>query len=139
VTENVIQFARPSVVDQLSDTDIANAARLATRHGLSFRYTADAGFLVWDDKRWAEDPKDVRIQALAKETALAIYDDIRGSPVQKEVFAHAKRSQSKRAIDAMVVLSRSEPGILASITAFDRDPYLFNDRPTDRGAEGPSP
>ncbi len=40
-------------------------------------------------------PKDVRIQALAKDTVLAIFDEIKTAPNRDEIMRHAKRSQSK--------------------------------------------
>lgn len=111
-----------------SDTDIANAQRLAARHGVNIRYTAAAAWLVWDGQRWCEDEKDVRIQALAKETALSIFDEIRTAADRDATMKHAKRSQSKGAIDAMIALARSEPGIYTELTEFDRDPLLLNVR-----------
>lgn len=109
-----------------ADTDIANAARLAKRHGLSIHYTAAAGWLIWTGCRWCEDPKNVRIQALAKETALAIFDEIKDATDRDAMMKHAKRSQAKTSIEAMIALARSEPGTLAEITDFDTDVMLFN-------------
>jgi putative DNA primase/helicase len=112
----------------ISDSDMANAARMARRHGEGLRYTPERGFLVFDGRRWAPDEKAVRTQALAKETVLAIFDELRDAPAheQKELFRHARRSQSKSAIDAMLWLVRSEAGIPARLTDFDADPFLLN-------------
>lgn len=109
-----------------SDTDIANAQRLAARHGADTRYTAGGGWMIWDSSRWALDEKDVRIQALGKDTALAIFDEIKTSTDRDAMMRHAKRSQSKTSIDAMIALARSEPGVYAQLTDFDADPYLLN-------------
>jgi putative DNA primase/helicase len=108
------------------DTDIANAARLARRHGTNVRFTAAGGWLIWNGTHWLEDPKGVRIQALAKDTAVAIFDEIKGAIDRDGMMRHAKRSQSRAAIEAMVLLARSEAGLLAEITAFDTDHMLFN-------------
>jgi len=109
-----------------TDTDIANARRLAQRHGQDLRFTAERGWLVWDGKRWASDPKGVRVQEFAKDTALAIFDEIKLAADKATIIRHARRSQSKSAIDAMVWLTRSEPGIPVMLTEFDVDPWLLN-------------
>jgi putative DNA primase/helicase len=109
-----------------SDTDIANAARLAARHGENLRFTAAAGWLVWDGARWREDRKAVAVQALAKETAVAIFDEVKNATDHKAMFKHARDSQSKRAIEAMLWLAHSERGIPAELTDFDTDLMLFN-------------
>src|ERR1700730_7203041 len=72
-----------------ADTDVANAVRLATRYGESIRYTTAAGWLVWDGKRWSEDERDVNIQGLAKDTAVAIFDEIKDAPNRDQIMRHA--------------------------------------------------
>jgi len=109
-----------------SDTDIANAKRLAERHREDIRYTTASGWLTWDGVSWCEDEKDVRIQALAKETALAIFDEIKGASDRDAMMRHAKRSQSKSSIDNMIALTRSEPGVCIQLTDFDTDHFLLN-------------
>ena len=109
-----------------TDTDIANAKRLAQRHAADLRFTAERGWLVWDGRRWASDPKGVRVQEFAKETALSIFDEIKLAVDQPAMIRHARRSQAKTAIDAMIWLTRSEPGIPAKLTEFDLDPWLLN-------------
>jgi putative DNA primase/helicase len=108
------------------DTDIANAARLARRHGSNLRYTPAGGWLTWLGTHWQEDPKAVRVQALAKATALSIFDEVKDAAERDLLFKHAKRSQAKTAIEAMITLARSEPEILTELTAFDTDLMLFN-------------
>jgi putative DNA primase/helicase len=112
--------------EPFTDTDIANAVRLAARRGADMRYTAASGWLVWDGSRWREDAKGVRVQAFAKETALAIFDEIKFAPDRDTTMRHAKRSQGKTAIEAMISLARSEPRIMAEITDFDTDLMRFN-------------
>jgi putative DNA primase/helicase len=111
-----------------SDTDIANSKRFAAQHRDDVRYTAARGWFVWDGQRWAADENAIAVQEKAKRTALAIFDEVRIAANRDEIFRHAKRSQSKRAIDAMIALGRSEPGIPAKITEFDPDGWLFNVR-----------
>lgn len=108
------------------DTDMANARRIAEAYGSIIRWTPQAGWLVWDNTRWIRDEGDVRIQALAKERLKAIYSEIENAPDQKAMFTHARRSQSRRAIDNAIALTRSERGIAADLTDFDTDPWLLN-------------
>lgn len=108
------------------DTDRANARRLALRHGVNARYAVEGKWLIWDGTRWALDHKGIDIQGLAKQTSDSIYDDIRLSSDQAAMLRHARRSQSKNAIESMVNLARSEPGIKCSLNSFDSCHWLLN-------------
>ena len=125
---DIKRAAKPAAapIDGITDTDVANSKRLAIRHGENLRYTTERGWFVHDGRRWTCDEKAVRVQALAVETAISIFDEIKDSADQKGMFAHAKRSHSKGSIDAMIHLARSEPGIAISINDFDAEPNLFN-------------
>lgn len=118
----------PIRTSEISDTDLANSKRLAQRHGANIRFTPERGWFVWDGQRWAVDDKNIQIQALAKETASAIFDEVRNAPDKDSAYKHAKRSQSKTAIDAMIWLARSERGIPARLTDFDGNGWLLNVR-----------
>lgn len=111
---------------QILDSDVANAARLAKRWGQNMRFTVARGWFAWDGRRWAADEKSVLVQGMAKETAKSIFDEIGDAEYPKQIFRHAQRSQSKGAIDAMIWLARSEPGILAEITDFDANGWVLN-------------
>ena len=113
-------------LEPILDTDLANARRLSARHGRDTRFTPERGWLTWDSKRWAVDEKQVAVQALAKDTAAAIFDEVREAENKDAAYQHAKRSQSKRAIEAMLWLARSEPGVLTRLIEFDSDGWLFN-------------
>lgn len=110
----------------LDDTDIANAVRFALQHGADVRFTPERGWFVWDGKRWQVDDKAILVQQFAKLTALAIFDEVKSAHDRNAMFSHAKRSQSKRAIEAMLWLARSEPGIPARLTDFDANGWLLN-------------
>lgn len=118
--------ARASNGIGITDTDIANAKRLAERHGRDLKFTPERGWYVWDGRRWAVDERGILVQARAKETALAIFDEIKDSIDRDAHMKHAKRSQSKASIEAMIWLARSEPGIPARLTDFDKDGWLLN-------------
>jgi putative DNA primase/helicase len=111
---------------EITDTDIANGRRLAARHGEDLRFTPERGWFVWDGRRWAPDDKSVEVQARAKETALSIFDEIKESIDREARMRHARRSQSKNSIEAMIWLARSEPGIPARLTQFDADGWVLN-------------
>lgn len=111
---------------QPDDTDIANAKRFAARHGADLRFTPSAGWFVFDGSRWVQDSKCIQVQERAKETALSIFDEIKESSERDAVMRHAKRSQSKTSIEAMISLARSEVGIPVQLTSFDANPFLLN-------------
>jgi putative DNA primase/helicase len=114
------------LLPELSDTDIANAKRLALRHGKELHFTPDRGWLVWDGRRWIVDEKGIQVQACAKETALAIFDEIKMVSDRDSMMRHAKKAQSRASIIAMIDLARSEPGIPARLVDFDSDPWVLN-------------
>jgi putative DNA primase/helicase len=125
MTSNVTRLERPAK-QALVDTDVANARRLAVRHGEAIRYTTVGGWRVYDGVRWGSDEKGVKVQALAVDTATAIFDEIKGAADRDAMMMHARRSQSRKSIEAMISLARSESGIAASITDFDSDSWLLN-------------
>jgi putative DNA primase/helicase len=110
----------------ITDTDLANAKRLSKRHGADLHFTKECGWMVWDGRRWSSDEKVVQVQGRAKETAASIYDEIKEAANREVIFRHAKHSQSKQAIDAMMWLARSEPRVYRSLLDFDADGWLFN-------------
>ena len=67
--------APPVIPAAILDSDVANGRRLARRHGDSIRYTVERSFMCWDGRRWAADPKGVAVAAMAKDTALAMFDE----------------------------------------------------------------
>ena len=109
-----------------ADTDIANAKRFACQHGENVRFTPERGWFVWDGRRWEVDDKFIAVQELGKHTALAIFDEVKTAARRDEIYKHARKSQGRGAIEAMIHLARSEPGIPARLTDFDADAWLFN-------------
>src|SRR5882724_3677868 len=93
---------------QITDSDIANGRRLAAKFGQDLHYTAEHGWLVWDGRRWPHDHGSVRVQTLAKHVALSIYDEVKGAADKTEMYKHARQSQSRRAVEAMIWCARSD-------------------------------
>lgn len=112
--------------ERLVDTDISNGQRLVTRYGSDIRYAPETGWLVWDGRRWSNDENGLRVQSFAKETAVAIMSEVKNAPDREAMRKHAKRSQSRRAVENMIELAKSEPGISTELTDFDADQYLLN-------------
>ena len=137
---NVRDFPMKSNVDgaasEIVDSDMANARRLAERHGAGLRYTTERGWLVWDGRRWATDERNVLVQSLAKDVARSIYDEISAAADRPAMFRHARRSQSRQGVENMIVLARSEPGVLARISRAERRSHT--DRPA-RATVGQQP
>ncbi len=110
-------------------TDLGNARRLVTLHGKDLRYVHPwKKWLVWDGKRWTTDAT-AEVVRRAKDAVRSIYGDAEAaedSLRRKDVATHARRSEQKQRIDAMIALAASEPGIPVLPGALDRDPWLLN-------------
>jgi putative DNA primase/helicase len=112
-------------------TELGNAERFATQHGANVRYCFDwCAWLVWDGTRWKRDAgSDVR--RLAKETVRSIYSEAGKYATEKQradAANWAKRSESAAAIEAMLKLAQSEPGIPISPEDLDSNRWLLNVR-----------
>jgi putative DNA primase/helicase len=116
----------PEAPAEITDSDVANGRRLAARHGSDLKFTVERGWFVWNGRHWQADEKGVLVQARAKDTSLSIFDEIRESVDRDARMRHARKSQSKSAIEAMIWLARSEPGIPSRLTRFDADGWVLN-------------
>ncbi len=112
-----------------TDTDMGNAARLVRRHGQDLRYVFPwSRWLVWTGKRWRVDDTG-EVERLAKETVRSIYAEAgreEDEGRRKALADHARRSEARARVEAMIALARSEPGIPTRADEFDADPWLFN-------------
>src|SRR5215207_3055843 len=107
-------------------TDQGNAQRLVERHGGDLRYVHKwSMWLVWDGRRWRPDDTGEVVRR-AKETVRAMYHDAENGFIDKELSKHAMRSESRRAIEAMIALAQSEPRVPVRPEELDRDPLLLN-------------
>lgn len=110
-------------------TDTGNAERLVARHGENMHYVpAWDRWVVWNDTRWVEDKKALRVRALAKDTVRSIYVEAReaGGDAREQLAKHAAKSESARGLSSMVDVARAEPGVALSIAQLNADPWLLN-------------
>jgi len=114
---------------RISSTDLGNARRLVKLFGKDLRYCYEWGrWLVWNGIRWQEDATG-EIERRAKETTRAIYNEAAQAKTQEKrekLAAWATKSESERAIKAMINLARSEPGIPITPVKLDSNPYQLN-------------
>ncbi|MGI8643269.1 MAG: hypothetical protein ACR2LS_04045, partial [Thermomicrobiales bacterium] len=119
---------RSTSLDETHQTDLGNAERLARRHGLNLRFASDLNrFFVWDGQRWRADDTGI-VMTWAKDTVRAISSEAADAPrgMGDEIRDHALRSESKRALEAMIELVKTEPGIPLRKEELDADPWLLN-------------
>jgi putative DNA primase/helicase len=110
-------------------TDMGNAERMAHRHGASIRYSyTQRQWYIYDGSRWRKDEGN-EIASLAKETVRSMLgeaDGIENDEKRKALVAWAQRSESRKAIEDMIDLCRSEPGITVREDEWDANPFLLN-------------
>src|SRR6266542_4970057 len=110
-------------------TDLGNAKRLVIDHGRDIHYVHEWGeWLIFDGRRWARDETG-EILRRAKATVTGMYAEAAYSEddeTRRALARHATKSESARALTAMVVLTQSEPGIPATTKELDADPWLLN-------------
>ncbi len=123
-------------------TDFGNAERLILRHGSDLRYNPAVGWMVWDERRWAEDASGERIrrmkhavrridlEAAAKSKQAARATDKRERQeyryIAKELLAWAKKSESLSKVKAALELAKNESGVHVKPDELDMDPWLLN-------------
>lgn len=111
-------------------TDTGNAERLVARHAQSIRYVpAWDRWLVWNDTRWVEDKRALRVHALAKATVRAIAaeaKDAAGQDYREQLAKHSAKSEAAGRLGAMIECARSESGVAIDTTELNKDPWLLN-------------
>ena len=104
-------------------TDSGNAELLVATFGDRIRYVPERGmWLRWAGHRWAEDTVGEHMQH-AKATLTAAID---GTPTdQKAVHKHLQASLSRRGLEAMVALARTDPAVVAPAATLDAHRHLL--------------
>ena len=110
-------------------TEIGNAERLVSKHGNDIRFCFEWGkWLIWTGTHWQIDLTG-EIERMAKETTRSIYSEAflqKDEEKRTALAKHAARSETSRAINAMVTLARSEPGIPVLSDELDGNIWLLN-------------
>ena len=125
--ETIAKSACRYPVDKLAGpyTDVWNAAMLRELFGRDLRYSAQfGGWHVWDGKKWAKEETG-QVMRLAKQTVKRMFALSEGENNEK-LFMHAKASEAKPRLDALIKLAESEDGIPAVAGDFDADGKLIN-------------
>jgi len=110
-------------------TDLGNARRLVRLFGDDVRYVPPLKkWLLWDTTRWQPDETG-GIYRFAKLVVAGIYSEA-GYELQDArrdaLGKHAVRSESVRALQAMVTLAHTEAGVPVVPEQLDVDPWLLN-------------
>lgn len=110
-------------------TDLGNAERLIQNYGDILRYSHQRRkWFIWDGKRWVPDLTG-KVERLAKATVRTIRQEAAELVDLKEreaVWKHARQSEARPRLAAMVSLASSERGIPILIDELDADPWLIN-------------
>jgi len=118
-----------SLEEKFKLTDLGNAERLVARYGTQLRYCAAwKKWLLWNGKRWKIDDGSA-VEARAAKTVRSISgeaDRADEEHARKAIEAHAKQSESKNKIDAMVALARCQFPVPVNPWELDTDPMLLN-------------
>jgi P4 family phage/plasmid primase-like protien len=112
-------------------TDMGNGERFADQHRNRARYCHPFGkWFIHDGRRFNADEAG-GIGKLAKETVRGMYAQasaIEDEEHRKRLAKHARDSEARGRVDAMLHMAQSEDGIPVSPQDLDRDPWLLNVR-----------
>ena len=116
--------------NQRRHTDVGNAERLAEACRGCIRWVAKwKSWIAWDGQRWSRASADLKVEAEAKRVvrgmslqAVKIEDE----DLQGRARTHARNSERRERLRAMIDLAKSEPGMLLRPDQFDSDPWLLN-------------
>jgi len=110
-------------------SDLGNTERMFTQYAANVMYCHTRKmWLHWSRKVWDWN-SGAWIEFLAKESVKSIYREAADSlddDIRTDLAKHALKSESERAISAMVELLKSEPGIPVELSELDSDTWLLN-------------
>ncbi|PPS86462.1 phage/plasmid primase, P4 family [Streptomyces sp. MH60] len=121
-TDAALQTMSQSAREAFDLTDVGVAVRLRdymVRSGGGVRYAPGLGFLVWDGKVWAPGGDEVRTALLRMGAELIASGDDGARKI-------ALRALTNRAIEDIIKVLPSVPGVPASASDFDADPELLS-------------
>ncbi|MEU3729956.1 phage/plasmid primase, P4 family [Streptomyces sp. NPDC033538] len=121
-TDAALQTMSQSAREAFDLTDVGVAVRLRdymARSGGGVRYASGLGFLVWDGKVWTPGNDEVRTALLQMGAELIASGDDGARKI-------ALRALTNRAIEDIIKVLPSVPGVPASAGDFDADPELLS-------------
>ena len=119
----------PSSANSPNLTDLGNAKRMvqAFQHELAF-CAAHGAWHIFNGRRWLRD-EDGAIHRRAKAAVAGIFVEAAAETDpqrQQRLHKHALKSESHRALNAVVRLAETEQGVAVTSARLDSDPWLFN-------------
>ncbi len=110
-------------------TDLGNAERFADQYRGILRYcTTNNRWYLWNEQYWEVDELGY-VYELAKKTIRAMYKEAattKDDDYRQALAKHARQSESRNRIQAMLELARYQPGIAIPITLFNNQPYKLS-------------
>jgi putative DNA primase/helicase len=119
----------PPPAEPFKLTELGNAERLAARHGKHLAAVRGAGLKGYEPRRGVFAEDHGALVRYATETVRSIYAEAAACEderTRKELGAHARKSESKHAVDAMLYFAASLESLQAEVCDFDADPELLN-------------
>ena len=119
----------PRKTDPPNLTELGNAKRIVADHGRVIRFVwAMNRWMIFDQGRWVFDESG-SLMRMAKQLPRKISQEA-AMAWDEETSLSARRwalqCERKKILDASIDLARSEEGVGAEPTSFDRDPMLLN-------------
>jgi len=110
-------------------TDLGNSKRFVARYrGATLYCEVWSKWFIWDTKRWRED-RTLEVFLKAGELIRSLYSiakKIQDKDEREEFLSHLHRSESHRALNAMVTLAKSDRSVARHPDDFDSDPWLLS-------------
>ncbi len=120
--EDYIAQNKEKEVSASKYTDLWNAEKLVELFGENFRWCQELkSWFVWNGKLWKKDPGGLYVEKFAKKMTKEMMKS-----QDKDLLKHARASQNKYSLVAMVELSKSENNILIETKEFNKDGFLLN-------------
>lgn len=121
----------PASTEPFKLTELGNAERMATRHRTRIAAVRGQGLKGYDPRRGIFTSEHAVLVRYAKDTVRSMYTEAAECAEEaprKALAEHARRSESKRTLDAMLALAESEESLETEAADFDANPELLNVR-----------
>jgi putative DNA primase/helicase len=127
---NLTGHSKEDLPLNINRTDIKNGERFRDQFFNKIRFVRDTSDVLYFDstKGWTFGNSDLPM-LLAKKVVAKMADDcavaIREGKDEKKLLAEVKRSSSRRSLEDMIKVAKSEHGMSVSLSELDNDPYLL--------------